>query len=130
MNTEELAGRAPVNKQAGMLFAKGEHYEPTLGNYNFIYKDIPPMKEIPAHTLPDPGFINLTGRKIGRLTVIGMSIKPSRWVCRCLCGNYIIRQSKTLRKPESELHGSGLMCDECSHLEDLKQGKVPKRSVL
>ena len=41
---------------------------------------------------------NLTGKKAGRLTVIGYSEQGKRWVCRCSCGNYVHRRMKSIKK--------------------------------
>lgn len=55
---------------------------------------------------PDnPTFVDLTGRKKGTLTVIGVSYstlgssgKGLRWVVQCDCGSYEIRTTKSINK--------------------------------
>jgi hypothetical protein len=43
--------------------------------------------------------IDLTGRKFGRLTVISfVDLKPTRWLCRCECGNEKIIRKYDLGK--------------------------------
>lgn len=58
-------------------------------------------------TCPDAR--NLTGGVYGKLTVIGLSVRPGRWVCRCSCGYYTHRTTKALKNP----HNTQTACDRC-----------------
>ena len=46
-------------------------------------------------------FIDLTGQKFGRLTVIRKAKNPSeahiKWLCECECGNFITTRGTSLR---------------------------------
>lgn len=48
-----------------------------------------------------PNLIDMTGRTVGRLTVLGrVANSPSgavRWLCRCLCGNTSVAMGAALR---------------------------------
>lgn len=61
----------------------------------------PPLARIPRHR---PEFVDLTGRKIGRLTVIGYlgeGKDKSRWLVRCLCGIYECRRGKAIKNEKN-----------------------------
>lgn len=55
------------------------------------------------------GFDNLTGKKYGRLTVLGLSEKKSGrksyWVCECECGNKKLVRSDCLKKGQVQSCG-------------------------
>ena len=55
-------------------------------------------------------FIDLTGRKFGKLTVIGRSNKPGggvkpTWSCECACGNTVVVNGSNLRSGNSTTCG-------------------------
>ncbi|MDT6278115.1 hypothetical protein NNL50_11280, partial [Enterococcus faecium] len=56
---------------------------------------------IDVHKRKGNGFDNLTGRRFGKLTVIGLSAKKagrkSYWVCQCDCGNKHLVRSDSLK---------------------------------
>ena len=63
-----------------------------------------------------PTFVDLTGRRINKLTVIGLRKEGVRawdnargrsWVCRCDCGLYTALRSAKLKK------GTPYACDVC-----------------
>ena len=63
------------------------------------------------------GFIDFTGKTIGDFTVLGMSFETkSSWVCKCVCGNYVYRKSKTLKSQDAINK-----CVECVKFEALKR---------
>ncbi len=52
-----------------------------------------------------PDMPNLTGLKVGRLTVVGLSARlgvTPVWMCRCSCGYYVRRRTKALRNATSD----------------------------
>jgi len=63
----------------------------------------------PKHT--DPRFIDLTGRRYGRLTVIKFlgrnSKKVSRWLCQCDCGNTTAVSGTNLNSKRSPTKSCG-----------------------
>lgn len=58
------------------------------------------MKLIDIKTIKNKSFKNLTGKKFGRLTVIGLTNKKSGrkryWLCECYCGNTAVVRSDSL----------------------------------
>jgi len=112
---DEGANRA-VNRSTAYIAAKGVHYEPNkrLGNQP-LWKTRPALKPVPQ------GFDNLTGRKFGRFTVIGLigglSTPRFYWVVRCACGNYETRRPKAIKNPKNNLD----RCADCRHLLFLKR---------
>ncbi len=76
-----------------------------------------------------PSFIkDATGLKAGSLTAIGLSTvvaghhsfsrqKRARWVCRCVCGYYVLRSRDSLLNPKNALDA----CDRCLHRQYLQQ---------
>lgn len=52
-----------------------------------------------------PGFIDHTGTRLGRLTVLGRAMKyagnafgGALWICRCDCGRFVARRHKAILK--------------------------------
>jgi hypothetical protein len=121
MTWDKLVGRAPVNKGAGMIFSGGESYEPKLPD-TLVHSDVPlPIKPIDREFLNNPQFVDMTGRKHGRLTVMGLYAANSlgqdrgRWVVRCVCGRYELRLTKTIKKA-----APSDMCGECRKVEQMR----------
>ena len=81
---------------------------------------------------PDPTWkINLTGSKVGKLTVLGMADFPGRkhhaaWVVRCVCGYYETRKAKALR---DTAYAERAACSECDYVAELKAGRVKLKTV-
>ena len=69
---------------------------------------------------------NLTGRRFGKMTVIGYSKdnkqstyhKPN-WVCRCECGMYETRKSRAVKNPNNQND----CCHVCRQIIWVKQHK-------
>lgn len=106
----------PVNKTAVRVISKGENYHPNCEIQNPEFIGPPPM--VPKCQLPNtPGFIDLTGRKKGRFTVLGyMAGEKGRWVVRCVCGTYTTRSSKSIKSVESNPNAEFDACRHCVHL--------------
>lgn len=65
-------------------------------------------------------FIDMTGQKIGRLTVISLTDKVvngrrSYWLCKCDCGNETIVEGRILRKKDGGTKSCGCLMKERSH---------------
>ena len=75
-----------------------------------------------ALTRPD-GREDLTGRRFGRLEVIGAAVKapgskaPGLWVCRCVCGNFVQRRARAVRNPTNSSDG----CERCRQMDFLQR---------
>jgi hypothetical protein len=56
-----------------------------------------------------PAFIDITGNRYGRLTVIKQhdTLRPgrTRWLCKCDCGTLVIKTSNVMRRGESKSCG-------------------------
>jgi len=114
---------SPINRLARSVIGGGAHFE---YKRNKASRD----QNRPYHVRPirfceefSSAHVDFTGQRKGRLVVLGMSdikgggdhrTQRGRWVCRCDCGMYTLRKAAALKK--TTIH----MCDECSHLEQLK----------
>lgn len=112
---KRIATSVPINQTArNVTEADGEHWEPTV-NATDLYDVAPPTYPIP------PAAQKLVGLRVNRLTVIGYGgrnpKRGSRWVCRCDCGRYTIRNTRGLLDPSST---GEMMCPRCRHLERVK----------
>lgn len=81
---------------------------------------------LPTREFIGPQDQDITGKRYGRLTVVGNSAERSRndrgaaWVVRCTCGYYEIRRTKTLNEQAGR---SAQMCSHCDILEAIKNGE-------
>lgn len=96
---KDIHARRAVDRTAARVTSSGEHYEPVVGKGNAHDSDLP------IATAPVPANVkDLTGTKLGRLTVIGYHSVTRyngarknkhvrrKWVVRCDCGRYSIRR--------------------------------------
>lgn len=109
----------PVDRVAARVVGKGFQYEPaTRGSASDSETPIPVAKKLPRALTQNPGFVNLTGNRIGRLTVVGVSeARYSTWVCRCDCGRYCLRSAAAIKNESN----SQDRCSHCRHLAFLKR---------
>ncbi|OCJ05302.1 hypothetical protein A6U87_14965 [Rhizobium sp. AC44/96] len=132
-----VAPLLPGDKVAGRVAARGEHFEWS-----------PPERQIHsseplALRAPSPAersvfsFVDLTGIKAGRLTVLGIAAdlylsSGQRWVVRCVCGAYEVRRAKYLKScAAGEKTGDDEpMCSACSYTRKLQRGfHNPKKAA-
>jgi hypothetical protein len=111
---DAILASAPLNATAGAVTSKGYQYEPEIGSRNIHEWDAPPpLMPVSDTHIRNTSFVDLTGRVIGRLTVLGMMRSdPSQkalWVCRCACGKYIGQRARALKS------GNRDRCDTCDH---------------
>lgn len=111
-----------------MVTARGVHWEPAALKLSpgQVISDVPlPTRPWPATAR---GQDNLTGRIIGRLTVVGLSADSAkseggaRWVVRCACGNYEHKRTRALRNP---VFPSRMMCRRCDYVAEMVAGNKP-----
>lgn len=119
----------PVNATAAKVVAKGEGFD-FKQDSTIVCSPLPlPTEPIPDLLRNTPAFIDFTGLKIGRLTVIGLSSKKiskhARWVCKCVCGNYCLRKSKTLKAPPDQVIQ---VCAQCQLLAAHKVKELTRRT--
>lgn len=110
----------PINKTAALVVSGGQ-------SYNF--KETSPIKDspfpLPTRPLGQNEKEDLSGRKIGRLSVVGRSATDNgKWVCRCSCGTYILRKSKSLLAES----GKTCPCHQCERLAVSKKSEYYRRT--
>ena len=90
----------PINKTAARVISKGVNYVPPLKKVETIYFSKTPSPTTPFVGKPEH---DLTGKKVGDLTVIGWIKSPNpnkngKWLVRCACGWYEHRTGKSLKR--------------------------------
>lgn len=89
--------REPVDLTAALVVSRGIRYEPTGRVLRPHFESQPPIINYLRHRELRPTD-NLTGRKRGRLTVVGKARDVlARWVVRCACGKYEYRTAKAIK---------------------------------
>lgn len=130
VNFDVVAPLNPFDKTASMVSSQGNHYEAKFEK-TLLHQDTPPpMRKIKEHWLAQPDFIDLTGKVINRLTVIGMGESRevnkdagARWVVRCVCGNYEHRTAKAIKKLLSGKNDiTNAVCRWCNQTRRLQEG--------
>ncbi len=109
---DRLATSAPLNTDAAMARdgQSRDHWEGRVPSTTPHWSAPPrPLAQIPA-TVED-----LTGRVVGRLTVIGYhgskKAKGSQWLVRCACGDYELRSTKAITNHTGQLEATCAACD-------------------
>lgn len=117
---KDLHARKPINKTAAIVISRGVHYEP-----NKIVQtndsDLPiATRPITKEEFKQQCFVNLTGFRVGRLSVIGVARDfKGKWVVRCDCGIYSTRRAKSIKNPENVQD----RCEHCRNLAFLKRNE-------
>ncbi len=105
----------PVNKTTAVVAeSKGTKWEPKSDRCHVRHVGPQECKPAPKNTE------DLTGMKVGRLTVLGYlrrnhRLRTSMWLVRCVCGAYEERRSKGLRR------GTSTSCSSCDYLEKIRR---------
>lgn len=110
--------QTPVNSVAARVTGKGEHFK---GRSESSERLEAPM----IFTAPLPiDAEDFAGRIIGHLTIVGYigqnCNRRNVWQARCVCGYYVRRTSKALRK-----QGDHLQCEDCKYREQIRIGLIP-----
>lgn len=115
---DAILASTPLNRTAGAVTGKGEHYESSAKLTNLNWDSCPPLAPHPRGATT---FVDLTGRRFGRFTVIGYAgkLNPKKkavWVCKCACGRYEGRHGSaiTSANPNSK-------CQACDHMALLQK---------
>jgi hypothetical protein len=108
---DAVLASVPQDATAGKVTSRGVHYDPKIDVKARKYSDVPTHSDAPSKCVPVPNvpnFVNLTGRKFGRLTVVGYlgrlnpkNEKKSSWLCRCVCGDYATRKAASIKNPNN-----------------------------
>lgn len=110
--------QTPVNRTAANVIARGESFE-----FRSLDTEVCSPMPIPIKEVA-PEIVDLTGAKFGRLTVVGLAEQgKSRWVCRCSCGNYVLRRSQTVQKAAPDA-----ACPQCYLLAVSKRHEFIRRT--
>ena len=117
----DIGSRDAIDKTAAMVVGQGIRYNPLKNTNHKESKIQPPIRN------GKNGWFDLTGIKSGKLTIIGLSIDPSRscgatWVARCSCGTYCYRKAKSI----NNIHNY----DECSECYELSRMKAKEYCKL
>lgn len=138
MDFDRLATSAPLNRQAAQDYnATGDGWAPERKANVIRFDGPPPLAPITASHRRNPSFVDQTGRRVGRLVVLGRidrdaagivnrDDRGAAWAVRCNCGAYEYRRAKKLKTYTADgFH----MCSDCSYVEDLKAGRVRTKTV-
>jgi hypothetical protein len=128
VDLNSVAPLTPANKTAALVSSKGEHFAFNPARTR-IHSSTPlPLREVFEKERANPGFADLTGKRIGRLTVQGIAAIVSgggaNWSVRCVCGTYETRKAKFIKaclagnNPGKEEP----MCDWCGKTRKLQLG--------
>ena len=114
----------PVNKTAALVMGKGFNYESTKKVQTVESNNPLPTMPLSIQNIKDPNFIDCTGKKTGRLTVVGFYELGLGWVCRCNCGTYCVRRQRAILNKKNTQE----RCEECRHLAYLKKADHFRRT--
>lgn len=110
----------PIDATAGRVVARGEHFE-----YKATCKIYDSPYPMPTWVPEQNTFRDISGMKVGRLSVIGYSAEFSgKWVCRCACGMYCLRKAKALTSTTHPV----LPCYQCYRLAVRKKSEYFKKT--
>ncbi|MHB9879117.1 hypothetical protein ACSMXM_05585 [Pacificimonas sp. ICDLI1SI03] len=109
---DRLATSSPINRTAGVVTsASSVNFKQEVKcECRDHWKAPPKTKALPK----SESFVDLTGKKVGRFTVVGFLGKKtpnaaySRWLVRCTCGDYEALSSRAIKR--------GVNPDECCEL--------------
>lgn len=117
--------RKAVNRTAAIVTGKGTHYVP---NKKIQTHDNPlpiAIRKLQPPECDQPNFIDLTGQRVGRFTVLGLALDHKRqWVVRCDCGTYSLRRAKAIKNPDNTQD----RCEHCRHLAFLQRNERWRRT--
>ncbi|TCV66298.1 hypothetical protein [Neorhizobium sp. S3-V5DH] len=135
---DTVAPLMPFDKTASMVTGKGEHFEWSPSNLQKVHSTDPIRTRAPNRDeLQKPSFTDLTGKKIGRFTVLGIAAdvvttNGQNWVVRCVCGAYETRKSRFIKKCVAGDNPGEQepMCDACGYTRRLQMGRWhPKKAA-
>jgi hypothetical protein len=132
MNIDSIITSVPADSTAGRVISSGFKYSPNKKIACHHWDICPELEDLPKSVDQKH---DLRGVKFGRMTVIGRlnlaaigKLKPSKkgalWVCRCSCGHYETRYSKSIKNKANQND----RCQLCRHLAYLKRKEIYRRT--
>jgi len=109
----------PVDRMARRVTSGGVHFDHTVNNPCPMWDAPPPTVSVTgAGEKNNPNFVDFTGRRLGRLVVVGKlpreeNDRTAGWLVRCDCGMYTRRQASALKNP--------LFKGECGRCENMRK---------
>ena len=124
MTLDRILSSNPVNATASRVTSKGIHWESQNPPPEYHWHSDAPPKLKPVGGNGSPLFVDLTGVRQGRLTVIGYlgKLNPkasARWLVRCDCGDYEARSARAIKQHRGN---DEACCWNCDHLLKIKAG--------
>lgn len=110
---DAILASTPLNRTAGVVTgSSASNFTSEVPLPSNFWPDVPAMRKVPLNG------VDLTGLKVGRLTVVGLLDRSAKgngalWVCRCACGAYTGRKAKGLQAGAIEHHPPSYMCEQC-----------------
>ncbi|MBY5682666.1 hypothetical protein HFO32_10905 [Rhizobium leguminosarum] len=138
VDMDAVAPLCPSDKVAGRVASRGEHFEWQPNKSGKIHSDVPLATRSPSNAERAlPMFVDLTGHKIGRLSVMGIaaaynSTNGQNWVVRCVCGYYETRKAKFIKACVAGKNPGEdePMCEACGYTRRLQRGfHNPKKAA-
>ena len=131
MKLEKIITSDPIDAVAGRVTSRGTHWNPRK-TFSGPNSDLPlPIRAANYSEKNNSAWADLTGRKVGRLTVLGIYAiaavgknKKQAWVVRCQCGRYETRTARAIRNPENKED----YCEMCYHLRCVKKSEEFRRT--
>lgn len=122
---EEIARRRPLNRTAARVTQPGPKGLGSDKRQSSVHGSQPtpwPMISVPSF------IVDVTGKRMGSLTCIGLSEvvaghksfsrqQRARWVCRCVCGYFVLRSRASLLNEKNNLDA----CDRCLQRQFLQR---------
>lgn len=130
---KDMGARIPVDRTSALVVSEGTHWTPEIPQSCVHDSEFP----IPT-SHRDPKTPDLSGLRVGRLTVLGYwgrhndqsrsrrtgTAAKHRWVVRCDCGMYSVRRATSLTKTRAR-HDDDC-CDRCKHLDRIRKNYVKR----
>lgn len=134
---DAVAPLHPSDKVAGRVAARGEHFEWSPAPHHTHSADPIAVRRPSEGELKQASFVDLTGVKVARLTVIGIAAEivsgnGTNWVVRCVCGSYETRKAKFIKACAAGNNPGEdePMCDWCNKTRKLQRGiHHPKKAA-
>lgn len=134
---DTIAPLMPFDRTASQVAGKGEHFHWEPSQPHKVHSSSPLVLRRPTdHELAQAHYVDLTGTKMGRLTILGVAADSTSagqsWVARCVCGSYETRKARAVKKwLAGEWNGDHEpMCDSCGYTRRLQMGKHnPKKAA-